>query len=142
MQECVFCKIVNKQIPAFKIFENEKFIAILDIKPIAKGHALIIPKTHYETIQEMPETDCEQLLQAFKKVSSAIVKALKADGFNIGLNNGKAAGQEIMHCHWHIIPRFNNDGLKSWPQTSASEQELKKIHEQILNVLNSQELPL
>ena len=113
---CLFCKIVNGEIPSKKIYEDDDFVAFLDIAPIAKGHALVIPKKHFERFDDMLDELFSGYGKAIKKVSSAVVKSLNADGYNIIVNNGSAAGQVVFHCHAHVIPRFANDGLKmQWP---------------------------
>jgi len=131
MDDCIFCKIVNKEMPASVIFENTKVLAFLDIYPVNKGHVLIIPKKHYETILEIPDELLGDVIKASKKVSKAVMKTMKADGFNVGMNNYKASGQLVPHAHFHIIPRYENDGLKPWPQGSYQEGEMKLVAESI-----------
>jgi len=131
MAECIFCKIISGEIPSEKIYENDKIMAFLDISPINLGHTLVIPKAHFETIAEMPDNILAELMAKTKMLSTAITKATKADGFNIGINNGKAAGQLVPHSHLHIIPRFKEDGLKSWPGKTYAEGESKTIAEKI-----------
>lgn len=108
--DCLFCKIVKGEIPSYKVYESADVLAFLDIKPCSKGHTVVIPKKHFATVAEMDEANWQKLnaglLQAAKKVESV----LRPDGLNVGLNNGPAAGQAIAHLHWHIIPRFINDG--------------------------------
>ncbi|RME31457.1 HIT family protein [Candidatus Woesearchaeota archaeon] len=134
MTDCIFCKIVSRELPAEIIGEDENFICFLDIKPIAKGHALIVPKKHYKDILEFP-TDMELDFFAFlQKMTKKIIAAVGAHGYNIGMNNGAAAGQVIFHQHTHIIPRFNDDGLVSWPSKELSPEEIAEIKQQILNV--------
>jgi histidine triad (HIT) family protein len=131
MSDCIFCKIINKKLPCYQIYEDDNFLAFLDIEPISKGHTLIIPKKHYNTFEETPIELLSEMIKVVNKVGIAIKKATKADAFNIGLNNGKAAGQLIMHTHFHIIPRFNDDGLHTWPSIECSEEEFKKITKDI-----------
>ena len=131
MEECIFCKIIKGDIPCSKIYEDDKVLAFLDIAPINKGHALIISKEHHKDLLDMPETTLAEITKAAKKVAKAVVKATGADGFNIGQNNGKAAGQLVMHFHLHVIPRFENDGLKSWPHKEYEEGEIEKVAENI-----------
>jgi histidine triad (HIT) family protein len=134
-KECVFCKIIKGEIPCSKIYEDKEFLAFLDIKPISKGHTLVIPKHHCKNILDFPESEETDLLEFIKKVASAVVKATSADGFNLGMNNGKAAGQVIHHAHFHIIPRFNNDGLHNWPNKDASKEELEQVQKKIVSFL-------
>ncbi|MCD6589699.1 HIT family protein [Candidatus Woesearchaeota archaeon] len=131
MEDCIFCKIINGEIPSNKIYESENFVAFLDIMPINPGHTLIVSKKHYENMDELPGELGEELLRVIKTVARAIVKAVNADGYNIGMNNGRAAGQLVMHAHIHIIPRFKEDGLKSWPQKRMDDSKLREIGKKI-----------
>ena len=133
--DCIFCRIVKGEIPCSKIYENEKVIAFLDIAPVNKGHALVVPKEHYKDLLEVPNEVMGEITKAAKKVAKAAVKAVGADGFNIGQNNGKAAGQVVTHFHLHIIPRFENDGLVPWPQKKYEEGEIDKVAETIRSIL-------
>ena len=110
MNDCIFCKIVNKEIPATIIHEDEDLLVFMDIGPIIKGHALVIPKTHYDPVSETPDEIVAKLHITAKKIASAQMNGLGADGVNILQNNGKASGQEVEHIHVHVIPRFENDG--------------------------------
>ena len=114
--ECIFCKIIRNEIPSYKLYEDKNFLAILDIGPVNKGHVLLIPKKHIEDFFGLNENISKELVRVIQKLSKAVIKATKADGFNLMLNNKKAAGQLINHVHFHIIPRFKEDGLKHWPQ--------------------------
>lgn len=135
MKDCIFCKIVAGEIPCYKIYEDNDFLAFLDIQPISKGHTLIVPKKHYNTFLETPVEILTQMTPIIHKIGKALIKATQADGLNFGLNNGSAAGQIIMHTHFHIIPRFNNDGLHTWPSVECSKEEFKKIEQNIKNNL-------
>jgi len=110
-EDCIFCKIVNKEIPKELTYEDENFIAFLDIKPRAEGHTLIIPKKHYKTILDMPNTLGNELQEAIKKVSLDLMQKGKAEGFNVLTNSGEVAGQIVHHLHVHIIPRREGDGM-------------------------------
>ena len=134
-KECVFCKIIKGELPCKKIYEDKEFLAFLDIMPISPGHTLIIPKKHYKNLLSFPKQEDTALLELIKKISLAITKAVSADGFNLGMNNGEAAGQSVMHAHMHIIPRFKNDGLKSWPHQNIPEQEMSRIKDKIVRFL-------
>jgi len=131
MEDCIFCKIVNGEIPCQKVYENDKILAFLDISPIHKGHTLVIPKEHHENILDIPDETLAELAKTAKKVSKAVKKATNADGFNVTQNNGAAAGQAVFHFHLHIIPRFKDDGLKTWPHKQIPEEEMKQVHEDI-----------
>ena len=123
--QCIFCKIVNREIPSEQVYENDKVYAFLDIKPINRGHTLVIHKHHHADIFDSPEEDLKDLMTASKHVAIAAQKAMKADGINIGMNNRPAAGQVVMHAHLHVIPRFSKDGLRHWPGREYTPEELK-----------------
>ena len=127
MTDCVFCKIINGKIPCTKIYENDKVLAFLDVSPISKGHTLVIPKKHFESLKDIPEDILCDLTKTAKKLAPLIIKAVNAHAFNLGLNNGKEAGQLVMHVHFHIIPRFENDGHKHWSEKSYKESEMQKV---------------
>jgi histidine triad (HIT) family protein len=111
MEECVFCKIVRGEIPSEKVYEDDDFIAFLDVNPISKGHTLVVPKKHFATILDMPDTLGSGLIQIIKKISLDLIKSKKAEGFNILQSNYGVAQQEVPHIHFHIIPRKSGDGL-------------------------------
>ena len=110
MNECIFCKIVHKEIPATIVYEDEDVLVFMDIGPIVKGHALVIPKNHYDPVTETPDEILAKLHLTAKKMADAQMNALGADGVNIMQNNGKASGQEVPHIHVHVIPRYEDDG--------------------------------
>jgi histidine triad (HIT) family protein len=110
MTDCVFCKIVRKEIPAEIISENDTTIAFLDIRPRAPGHTVVIPKLHVPDFLSLPRPAVAPLFQALQDVTAKIKRALKPDGFTFGINQGKASGQEVEHLHLHIFPRFYGDG--------------------------------
>jgi len=131
-ETCIFCKIIKGEIPSKKVFENEEILAFLDINPITKGHTVVIPKNHYETILDLPEGEMQKFFSALKKVASMIKKNLDADGFNILQNNFKAAGQEVPHMHFHIIPRMEGDGaIKFPPQMDVDSEYLENVLKEI-----------
>lgn len=124
-KDCLFCKIARGEIPCAKILETGTVLAFLDIAPVNKGHALVIPKAHYDDIWDLSSALAADLLTVMQKVGQALKDGLGAQGMNVGMNNGAAAGQLVGHAHWHLIPRFENDGLSLWPQKSyASPDEM------------------
>ena len=127
--ECIFCMIVKKKIPSKILFENEKNLAFLDIYPIYKGHTIVIPKKHYQNLEDIPENDLTEIVKVVKDLAILIHNKLEIDGYNILQNNFEAAGQVIKHFHIHIIPRSKNDGRFKLqiPREQASEEELNKI---------------
>ena len=135
MNECIFCRIIKREIPCSKVYEDDRFLCFLDIMPINKGHILVIPKEHYETVLDMPDNLLKDIFVLAKKISKAVMDGTGADGFNIGINSYEAAGQVVMHMHLHIIPRFKDDGLKSWANKQYSEGEEAEMAEKIKSKL-------
>ncbi len=111
--ECLFCKFIKREIEPTIIYENDYVLAFLDITPAGtlEGHTLVLPKKHFENIYEMDEEYLGHVIKAVQKIAIAVKKASRADGINILQNNGKIAGQGIMHVHFHIIPRARGDGI-------------------------------
>lgn len=110
MKDCIFCQIVTKEIPNYTVYEDSQALAFLDIHPRAKGHTVVIPKVHAETIFDLNEELLKSLLPAVKHATEIIEKKLRPDGFNIGWNHGEAGGQVVPHLHIHILPRWEGDG--------------------------------
>lgn len=134
MTDCIFCKIAKGEIPCDKIYEDKNVLAFLDISPVNKGHTLVIPKKHFETLMDADEITLMETIKIVKKLGKAVMKSMKSDGINISINNYKAAGQIIPHLHIHIIPRFSNDGLKiDWP--IKKDIDMKKTAESIRKAL-------
>ncbi len=131
MTDCIFCKIISGEIPADKIYEDENVLVFMDIRPVVKGHALVIPKNHSKDILETDEKDLHLTLLAARNVADAIMKATGADGFTISTNRGEAAGQTVFHMHFHLIPRYRKDGLQPWPHQETEPKTRKEIAEQI-----------
>jgi histidine triad (HIT) family protein len=135
-QDCIFCKMEKEEVPCSIVADTGKIFAILDIHPIGKGHVLVIPKDHYETLLDMPENVLKDMIVAAKKIGKAQRKALKADGFNLRMNNFSAAGQEVMHAHLHVVPRFEgDDAVKSWKGKSYDEGEIDSVREKLATFL-------
>lgn len=112
MEECIFCKIANGEIPIEKIYENDNFFSIPDKNQIVDGHSLIISKKHFINILELPSSLGSELLDCIKKTSLKLMQEKKASGFNVVNNNFESAGQIVKHVHFHIIPRKERDGVK------------------------------
>ncbi|NQU99681.1 MAG: HIT family protein [Parcubacteria group bacterium] len=136
MIDCLFCKITKGEIPSTKIYEDEKFLAFLDINPVNVGHTLIIPKEHYEDAASTPDEVLSELIVRGKKIGKALIEGLGAEGFNLTTNNGKAAGQVIPHVHFHIIPRKSDDGLVHWRPKKYKDGEEEEVAGKIKGVLN------
>ncbi len=135
-EDCIFCKILNKQLSSYQIFENQEIMAFLDNRPLFPGHTLVIPKVHIETIFELEDHLAQKLFQASKHIAIAVKKAMGAEGIFIGNNN--VIGQTVPHFHLHVVPRNKGDGLKGffWPRNPYStEQEISETQLKIQNVL-------
>ena len=135
MEDCLFCKIVKGELPSSKIYEDKETLAFLDLFPVNKGHSLVISKEHYENIFDVPEESLSKISSVVKKVAGAVKKGVNADGISIAQSNGKPAGQVIFHIHFHIIPRFKEDGLKLWPQGKYNENEMEEYTDNIMKFL-------
>ena len=131
MSDCLFCKIIDQKIPADIVYEDSNMLAFLDIYPNNPGHTLVVPKEHYEDLLSTPDAVLAKLISSVKMLGSKIMEAVKADGFNLGVNTKPASGQVIFHTHFHIIPRFKDDGLKHWPQKQITKEEMQKVKEAI-----------
>ncbi len=110
MDNCIFCRIAQGEIPAHKIYEDSSSIAFLDVRPHAKGHTVIIPKTHADTVFDLDEQSYQNLMHAVRNAMLRISEVLHPDGFNVGWNHLPAAGQVVPHVHIHILPRYKSDG--------------------------------
>src|SRR5574344_1923502 len=111
MENCIFCKIIKGEIPAYMVYQDEHISAFLDISQKTYGHTLVIPNKHYENIFDVPEVELCHVIKGVKMLSQKIKKNLGADGVNIINCSGKEAHQSVFHLHFHILPRFKNDGL-------------------------------
>jgi histidine triad (HIT) family protein len=122
--DCIFCKIVNKEIPNYTVYEDDNVLAFLDVHPCSKGHTVVVPKQHFADLWEM-NVETFQLIAAGLRAAAGRVQArLKPEGMNIGINNGTAAGQAVPHVHWHIIPRSVGDGGGSMHSIVKSKEEI------------------
>lgn len=126
--DCIFCKIVKKEIPATVIYEDDDLLVFMDIGPIIKGHALVIPRNHYDPVMETPDEIVAKLHITAKKIAIAQMNAFGADGVNIIQNNGKASGQEVEHIHVHVIPRFGDDG-HHWNWNAKKYDDFDEMNE-------------
>ena len=122
-EECIFCKIIKKEIPAKIIYESENFIGILDINQFVEGKTLIIPKKHFKNILDIPNSLGSEMLEAIKEVALNLIKRGEAEGFNLLINTYEAAGQVVPHTHIHIIPRKKRDGLKGLYLEEADDKK-------------------
>lgn len=131
MSECIFCKIVNGDIPAAKVFENEHVMAFLDISQVTKGHTLVIPKIHKENVFELTPEIAKNIFEVVPAIANAIKTEFNPVGLNTLNNNGEEAGQAVFHFHMHLIPRYGKgDGFGAVWKSNQSEytsDDLKKI---------------
>ena len=133
---CIFCKIANGEIPSSTIYEDEDFRVILDLGPASRGHALILPKDHYQDVCALDETVAAKALPLAAKIGAAMKEALGCSGFNVVQNNGKSAGQTVFHFHIHVIPRYDGGPeMVSWKPGEATAEELAETAELIKNKL-------
>ncbi len=129
--DCIFCKIVTGEVPATKIYEDAEVLAFMNLHPTHKGQVLVIPKDHVENIYGFSEEMAARIMLATKKLAIAVKNGVDADGVNLIMNNEEVAGQQIFHAHMHIIPRFNDDGLKHWPASDYNEGEIEEWGEKV-----------
>lgn len=129
---CVFCKIINNEIPSFKIYENDYVLCFLDINASTDGHTLIVPKKHFTNIFDVDEEYLNEITKAIKIVTKKLESSLGVNSVNIINNSGELAGQTVMHLHFHVIPRYENDGIIISPkQTEPNFEHLQEIHSKI-----------
>lgn len=110
-EDCIFCKIVKGEVPSEKVLETERFIVIRDANPKTEGHSLVIPKEHYKTLLDVPDSLMGEFLEIAKETAFKLIKENKAEGFNLIMNNYKVAGQLVPHVHLHVLPRKKGDGF-------------------------------
>ncbi len=130
MTECVFCNIISGKWSCYKVYESETTLAFLDINPFSDGHTVVVPKLHVQDITEFDEELSKKFMVDLVKVAKHIKAKLKPSGINILQNNGKAAGQVVMHAHFHIIPRNENDDIMKIVNKKAkpTDEDLRKVH--------------
>lgn len=135
-EECIFCSIVAGDIPSRAVYEDDAVLAFLDANPLAPGHTLVIPKSHHEQLNDLPDDLANDVLDRLYQLVTPVERAADADGSTVAFNNGPAAGQEVQHVHGHIIPRFDDDGggpihAITGARPDLSDAELDEIAEQI-----------
>jgi len=127
MQDCLFCKIVSRELPAEIVYEDDHTLAFLDIHPVSKGHTLVIPKEHATNIFDISSESWRHVSESVRILATKIEKGVEATGINLMMNNRENAGQVIDHPHVHVIPRFPGDGLRHWPHTAYKEGEVEIV---------------
>ncbi|WP_050182745.1 HIT family protein [Domibacillus robiginosus] len=128
MDNCIFCKIINGDIPSAKVYEDENVYAFLDISQVTKGHTLVIPKKHEESLFELSPETAGPFFESVQKVAKAIQAAFSPKGLNLLNNNGETAGQTVFHYHMHLIPRYGTaDGFHPVFKENNDSHELAEI---------------
>jgi len=110
MLDCIFCKIISGEIKAYKVYEDDFVLAFLDVHPCSNGHTVVTPKQHISSLLTLEVEGWTKMTLGLKKTIEKVKEVIKPDAMNIGINEGKASGQAVPHLHWHIIPRWENDG--------------------------------
>ena len=127
---CIFCKIAHHETPANIVYEDENFLAFLDINPVRKGHLLLIPKDHYPWMQDLPDALLSESFILVKKLMVALKQALSADYIQVSV-----VGKDVPHFHIHLMPRNFDDGLHGWPTRTYEGTEMETITEKIKSAL-------
>lgn len=130
MTDCIFCKLINGEIPSAKIYEDEHVFAFMDIMPLTKGHILVIPKEHKESIYDLSEEQAANLFKVVPRLASALKDSYHPAGMNLLNNNGAPAGQSVFHFHLHLIPRYDEtDGFKASWRTKEKDFPIERIQQ-------------
>ncbi len=128
VDDCIFCKLANGEIPTATLYEDEDFRVILDANPASKGHALIIPKEHYANLYELDDELAGKAMILAKKMVTKLTEVLGCDGYNLVQNNGECAGQTVFHFHLHMIPRYKDDGVGlGWKLNTLTDEDREDI---------------
>lgn len=137
MNDCLFCKIVSKVIPAEIVFEDDEVLVILDINPVNPGHVLVMPKQHCEDFMAMQDIACLPLVRAIQRVMRVQMDELGYQGVNLHQNNKPAAGQVVPHLHFHVIPRKTDDERTLWHGREYGNGEMAVMGAKIREALNN-----
>ena len=130
--DCLFCKIVAGEIPAVKVLEDDVCLAFMDIGPLAEGHVLLIPKTHAVTLDELPSDQAGDMLKHLPALVKAVQTVTACQGVNVLENNGRAAHQQVMHVHFHLIPRNEGDAFGfNWPGGAYEPGRMEELAEAV-----------
>jgi len=132
MDDCVFCKIRDGQIPATRVYEDERTFCIMDINPLSTGHCLVVTKAHAPTVWDADPEDLRAAIVAARRVATGLREAVRPDGLNMLQANGPAAFQSVPHYHLHLIPRWNNDGKGfDWKLVPGDREQIAKVGERL-----------
>lgn len=137
MEDTVFAKIIRRELPAEIVYEDEETLAFLSIQPTSQGHTLVIPKKSVRNIFDCDEKTLAAVMRTIQLIAPAVRDAVGAQGLNIHSNHEAAAGQVVFHLHFHLIPRFDNDGMENWPHQEATREELKEVADKIRTAISS-----
>ena len=133
--DCIFCKIINEDIPSYKVYEDERVVAFFDILPVSPGHTIVASKHHVADLENLDENDLVSMTKAVKKIGRAMLDGLGVKGYSVYLDNKSAANQHVPHVHFHVVPRAEGDGLERWPQSGYNEGDaefyLKRIKKEL-----------
>ena len=138
MEDCIFCKIINGELPCIKVFEDDGVLAFSDINPVAQGHTLIIPKNHAQDLWEIGDSDLAAVHRASKKVINGIKTALNPAGVVALQLNGRGVNQVVMHYHLHLIPRISGEPelpMSSWELTPGNMEVIKETADKIASAI-------
>ena len=135
---CLFCEIVAGRIPSARVLETDDAVAFLDLGPVNAGHVLLVPREHHADLSELSDALAAKVGALLPRLSRAIRRATEADGLNVVINNGEAAGQTIFHGHWHLIPRFFDDAVNwPWPHLSYAGDEMETMRASLVRELEA-----
>ena len=134
--DCIFCQIIDGQIPSYTVHEGEDVYAFLDANPLAEGHTLVVPKTHQPRVGSLSAEAGDALFSAVRRLTPAVKAATDADGVTVAINDGEAAGQEIPHVHAHLVPRTDGDTAGAihslpWPRPEVADEEFEAVADAI-----------
>lgn len=131
MKDCIFCKIIAGEIPSYKIYENDKVYAFLDIACDAVGHTLVIPKKHCTNVLDCDKDYLDAVIEAVQLISKHYVDDCGFTGVNVLNASGASAEQTVFHLHFHVVPRKDGDGLHMWPLDGKKEMDLQAVAKQL-----------
>ena len=134
--QCTFCAIVIGEVPAHRVLDDDGFVAFLDVRPLFPGHVLVVPRSHVETLTDLPEGDAGPLFARVRALAGAMEAALGAQGSFVAVNN--RVSQSVPHLHVHVVPRTKGDGLRGffWPrQRYGSDEEAASVAERLRSAL-------
>jgi histidine triad (HIT) family protein len=134
-EDCIFCQIIDGEIPSYTVYEDDKTYAFLDANPLSRGHTLVIPKQHYKRLNEMSADKTAETFGVINDITPAVESAVNAPATTIALHNGEEAGQEVPHVHWHIVPQFahtSNTPIHAlFDGADVSNDEMESIAESV-----------